>query len=60
MPMFDYQCTVCGDVHEALVKNDSVEEPPCSKCGASTKRIFTNGNLRFHFNWFEDFTSPKP
>lgn len=33
MPIFEYKCTQCGFVNEALVKSASAKGPACPKCG---------------------------
>jgi len=51
--MFDFKCTSCDEVHEALVNSD-VEEQECPKCGKKSTRIFTQRRVSFQFNWFEE------
>jgi putative FmdB family regulatory protein len=34
MPIFDFTCTACQHVFEALVRGDTL--PPCPACGAGT------------------------
>lgn len=33
MPIFEYQCKVCGAVSEFLLRNDEKEKITCKKCG---------------------------
>lgn len=33
MPIFEYKCTQCGFVNEALVKSASAKPPACPECG---------------------------
>ncbi len=33
MPIFEYKCSQCGFVNEALVKSASAKPPACPKCG---------------------------
>ncbi len=39
MPIFDYQCTQCGQVIEVIIL--SSEKPPetCSRCGGKMKKL---------------------
>jgi putative FmdB family regulatory protein len=34
MPMFDYQCSKCGDVSEYIVKTPEEKGLKCKACGA--------------------------
>ena len=43
MPMFDFDCPDCGEVHEQIVKR-AEDVPPCPKCGSSrsSRRLATS------------------
>ena len=66
MPIYEYQCTKCGDEFEKIVKLNS-PNPPCTKavktdspkilvrCDGETKRIMSQSN--FHLKgscWAKD------
>ncbi|WP_245699151.1 FmdB family zinc ribbon protein [Rhodospira trueperi] len=35
MPIFSYQCALCGETFETLVSGGDAEAPVCPACGAS-------------------------
>ncbi len=37
MPMYDFECTACGNEFEDIVASDA-PPPPCPDCGAATER----------------------
>jgi putative FmdB family regulatory protein len=43
MPLYDYECQVCGHTEEHFVEPQE-EVLTCSKCGAEAKRIFSAGH----------------
>jgi putative FmdB family regulatory protein len=46
MPVFDYQCTKCGQVFES-VNTRATDDDNCPTCGAVAKRVFhTSQNLK--------------
>lgn len=39
MPLYDYQCSSCGNTFESIYKISEMDKPlsePCPKCGEST------------------------
>lgn len=40
MPIYDYQCTVCGNVEERIesIRKDTIK---CAKCGKKSRRIIS-------------------
>ena len=43
MPIFEYKCTKCGYITEALVKSASSKAPACPECGSKkTEKQFSN------------------
>ena len=61
MPLYDYQCSVCGTPIEVFFKIDEKPESiPCSNCNGLMYQIISS----FHRDWFrphwnENFTN-KP
>jgi putative FmdB family regulatory protein len=49
MPVFDYQCSVCGNIEERIIFSNSNyrEILVCSKCGAELVRIFPQKSPTF-------------
>ena len=43
MPLYDYQCTTCGNIEEHYVEPQE-QIMPCGKCGAEATRIFSSGH----------------
>ena len=42
MPLYDYECPQCGEVHEHYVRMAAASFPqPCPKCKAPSRRILT-------------------
>lgn len=62
MPIYEYECATCGDIHEALQK---ISDPPltdCTRCGASTltKRVTAAAFRLAGSGWYEtDFKQDK-
>jgi putative FmdB family regulatory protein len=51
MPLFDYQCEVCGKVEELLIRADA-EAPACACGGARRRLLSTPADLRRMDNFF--------
>jgi len=34
MPIYEYQCVVCGNQYEQLIRSSRDSTPPCSSCGS--------------------------
>ena len=48
MPMYEYQCPICGYIKEELkdiVQRD--DEIKCPRCGTKMKRIISKSNIKF-------------
>lgn len=41
MILLDYECSVCGAVHESLEPRPAPASRPCDLCGADAVRIFS-------------------
>ncbi len=42
MPIYEYECLKCGDVHEAFQKFNDAPLSTCSKCGGDLRKIISN------------------
>jgi putative FmdB family regulatory protein len=40
MPMYDFECSSCGNGFEEIVPSDA-PPPPCPACGAATERLLS-------------------
>ena len=52
MPLFEYQCTVCGERTEILQR---VSDPPyahCPKCGGEVKKLISSPAIQFKGSGF--------
>lgn len=62
MPFYEYQCSACGDRHEALQKLSDEPLRVCPACGASAlERLISAPSFRLKGGgWYEtDFKSDK-
>ena len=63
MPLYEYQCTACGERAEILQR---VSEPPythCAKCGGEMKKLISSPAIQFKGSGFykTDYASkPAP
>ena len=52
MPLYEYQCTVCGERTEILQR---VSDPPythCPKCGGAVKKLISSPAIQFKGSGF--------
>ena len=61
MPLYEYQCTKCGERTEILQK---VSDPPsahCPKCGGDMKKLLSSPAIQFKGSGFykTDYASKK-
>jgi putative FmdB family regulatory protein len=52
MPLYEYQCTGCGERTEILQR---VSDPPythCPKCGAEVKKLISSSAIQFKGSGF--------
>ena len=52
MPLYEYQCTVCGERTEILQR---VSDPPyahCPKCGGDVKKLISSPAIQFKGSGF--------
>lgn len=61
MPMYDYQCTKCGNVHEDLVKLSQRDEPQdCRACdGTATRAMITPPRIDWLGMGYQKNVSPE-
>lgn len=62
MPLYEYQCTKCGERMEILQR---VSDPPydhCPKCGGGMKKLISSPAIQFKGSGFykTDYASSKP
>ena len=62
MPLYEYQCTKCGERSEILQR---VSDPPythCPKCGGEVKKLISSPAIQFKGSGFykTDYASSKP
>jgi putative FmdB family regulatory protein len=43
MPIYEYECTKCGNRFEQLEETTSPPRAACPKCGAKAKRLISGG-----------------
>ncbi|MFN8011616.1 MAG: zinc ribbon domain-containing protein [Holophagaceae bacterium] len=41
MPLFDFQCTACGQVREVLLKPGQADPAACPACGGAVTRLIS-------------------
>lgn len=41
MPLFDFQCTVCGHVREVLLHSGQADPAACAACGGEVRRLLS-------------------
>ncbi|MEO5355975.1 MAG: zinc ribbon domain-containing protein [Nitrospirae bacterium YQR-1] len=42
MPIYEYECTECGDVSEVIQKFNDEPLSTCTKCGGQLKKLISN------------------
>lgn len=48
MPIFEYECSGCGERIEVFCRNkDSPEHTDCPKCGTPAPKVFSVFNFQF-------------
>ena len=60
MPLYEYQCTKCGERTEIIQK---ISDPPythCPKCGGDMKKLLSSPAIQFKGSGFykTDYASP--
>jgi len=61
MPLYEYQCNVCGERTELIQK---LSDPPyshCAKCGGEMKKLFSAPAIQFKGSgWYKTDYASKP
>jgi len=61
MPLYEYQCNVCGERTEVIRK---LSDPPyshCPKCGGEMKKLFSAPAIQFKGSgWYKTDYASKP
>ena len=52
MPLFEYQCTLCGERTEILQKASDSSYAHCPKCGGAVKKLFSSPAIQFKGSGF--------
>jgi len=52
MPLYDYACTKCGQVHEVRHGFGATHDQPCEACGAPLRRVFNPAPVLFKGSGF--------
>ncbi len=46
MPIYEYQCTACGDVEEVLQKFSDKPIKKCRRCSGKVQKLISNSSFR--------------
>ena len=52
MPLYDYQCSQCGQVTEVRHGFNDTHDAPCANCGGALKRVFNPAPIVFKGSGF--------
>ena len=52
MPLFEYQCTVCGERTEILQRFSDPPYSHCPKCGGDMKKLISSPAIQFKGSGF--------
>jgi len=52
MPLYEYQCTVCGERSEILQRVSDPSYTHCPKCGGMVKKLFSSPAIQFKGSGF--------
>jgi putative FmdB family regulatory protein len=62
MPLYEYQCTQCGAIEEAIQKFSDAPLTTCSKCSGKLNKLISQSS--FHLKgsgWYvTDYSTKKP
>ena len=54
MPLYEYQCSVCERVFEAMNRMERADDPIfCPTCGCTGERIYSHFNIKVHPSYAE-------
>ena len=62
MPLYEYQCTRCGERTEILQRLSDPPNTHCPKCGGEVKKLISSPAIQFKGSGFykTDYASTKP
>lgn len=46
MPIYEHQCTECGEVIESLILNKKDTPTKCKKCGGKLKQVMSHSSFQ--------------
>lgn len=46
MPIYEHQCTKCGEVIESLILNKKDAPTKCKKCGGKLKQVISQSSFQ--------------
>ena len=52
MPLYEYQCTACGERSEILQRASDPQHTHCAKCGGAVKKLFSSPAIQFKGSGF--------
>ena len=52
MPLYEYQCTQCGERVEIIQRVSEAPVPECGKCGAEMKKLMSAPAIQFKGSGF--------
>ena len=52
MPLYEYQCTVCGERSEILQRLSDPSYTHCPKCGGTVKKLISSPAIQFKGSGF--------
>ena len=52
MPLYEYQCTLCGERTEILRRASDPPYAHCPKCGGAVKKLFSSPAIQFKGSGF--------
>jgi putative FmdB family regulatory protein len=61
MPIYEYECLKCGEMHEALRKFSDKPLSKCPKCGGTLKKLISNTSFILKgTGWYKTDYASKP
>lgn len=61
MPIYEYECLKCGEIHEAQQKFSDKPLSTCLKCGGTLKKIISNTSFILKgTGWYKTDYASKP
>lgn len=60
MPIYEHQCTKCGEVIESLILNKKDVPTKCKKCGGKLKQIVSKSSFQLKGSgWYKSSYQKK-